>query len=126
MVELKSRVCHVHQSQTVRELRCEAGGGLHLAACRGLLNMLRSTVRAVACRRQTFREQGILAGAGLDVFPEEPRVNAGLIAHPRVVTLPHLGSATQETRRAMADLAVANVRAVLAGEKPLTPVLVPR
>ncbi|MBI4500311.1 MAG: D-glycerate dehydrogenase [Gemmatimonadetes bacterium] len=67
-------------------------------------------------------EQGILAGAGLDVFAEEPKVNDALIAHPRVVTLPHLGSATRETRTAMADLAVQNVRAVLAGEAPLTPV----
>jgi lactate dehydrogenase-like 2-hydroxyacid dehydrogenase len=45
-----------------------------------------------------------------------------LIEHPRVVALPHLGSATHETRRAMAALAVGNVRAVLAGKPPLTPV----
>jgi lactate dehydrogenase-like 2-hydroxyacid dehydrogenase len=44
------------------------------------------------------------------------------MAHPRVVTLPHIGSATEETRRAMAELAVRNVRAVLAGETPITPV----
>ncbi len=61
-------------------------------------------------------------GAGLDVFAGEPLVNPLLVAHPRVVTLPHLGSATLQTRRAMATLAVRNVRAVLAGEKPLTPV----
>jgi glyoxylate reductase len=67
-------------------------------------------------------ERGPLGGAGLDVFPEEPLVHPALIAHPRVVTLPHLGSATWETRRAMADLAVRNVRAVLAGEAALTPV----
>ena len=67
-------------------------------------------------------EQGPLSGAGLDVFPEEPAVNPALIRHPRVVTLPHLGSATWETRHAMADLALRNVRAVLAGDAPLTPV----
>jgi glyoxylate reductase len=65
---------------------------------------------------------GHLAGAGLDVFPNEPSVHPSLVAHPRVVTLPHLGSATVVTRRAMADLAVRNVHAVLAGRAPLTPV----
>lgn len=67
-------------------------------------------------------DDGRLAGAGLDVFAEEPTVPEPLIAHPRVVTLPHLGSATTETRQAMAALAVANVAAVLAGRRPLTPV----
>lgn len=65
---------------------------------------------------------GHVGGAGLDVFAEEPRVPPALIAHPRVVVLPHIGSATTETRRAMAGLAVRNVRAVLAGDPPLTPV----
>jgi glyoxylate reductase len=63
-----------------------------------------------------------LGGAGLDVFAREPEVPGALAAHPRVLALPHLGSATTETRRAMAGLAVQNVRAVLAGEAPLTPV----
>lgn len=67
-------------------------------------------------------ERGTLAGAGLDVFPREPEVHSALVAHPRVVTLPHLGSATTATRRGMANLAVENVRSVLAGEPPLTPV----
>ena len=65
-------------------------------------------------------ERGTLAGAGLDVFPREPDVHPALVAHPRVVTLPHLGSATTATRRAMANLAVRNVRAVLAGKPPVT------
>lgn len=65
---------------------------------------------------------GRLAGAGLDVYAAEPRVHPDLVAHPRVVTLPHVGSATHVTRRAMARLALENVRAVLAGRAPLTPV----
>lgn len=65
---------------------------------------------------------GHLGGAGLDVFACEPHVPSALAGHPRVVTLPHLGSATTETRRAMAGLAVDNVRAVLGGKPPLTPV----
>jgi glyoxylate reductase len=67
-------------------------------------------------------DEGRLWGAGLDVFAREPSVPAALVAHPRVVTLPHLGSATRETRRAMAALAVRNVREVLAGRDPVTPV----
>lgn len=67
-------------------------------------------------------ETGHLAGVGLDVFRWEPRVPAALVRHPRAVVLPHLGSATARTRRAMAGLAVRNVRAVLAGDAPVTPV----
>jgi glyoxylate reductase len=65
---------------------------------------------------------GRLGGAGLDVFRNEPRVHPALVMHPRVVTLPHIGSATTATRRAMAALAVGNVRAVLVGKAPLSPV----
>jgi len=67
-------------------------------------------------------EDGHLDSAGLDVYAEEPRIHPRLRAAPRVVLLPHIGSATQETRRKMAAIALANVQAVLAGEPPLTPV----
>jgi glyoxylate reductase len=66
---------------------------------------------------------GRLAGAGLDVYPDEPRVHPDLVAHPRVVTLPHIGSATTATRRAMARLALDNALVVLGGGAPLTPVV---
>ncbi len=66
-------------------------------------------------------EAGRLAGAGLDVHEHEPRVHPGLIGREDVVLLPHIGSATVETRVAMADLAADNVLAVLAGREPLTP-----
>lgn len=62
-------------------------------------------------------EGGRLAGAGLDVFAAEPEVERRLIEHPRVVTLPHLGSATDRTRRQMAALAVQNALAVLQGKE---------
>lgn len=68
-------------------------------------------------------DNGTVWAAGLDVFAREPQVDRRLIEHPRVIALPHLGSATAETRRAMASLAVANVRAVLSGKEPLTPVV---
>ena len=68
-------------------------------------------------------EAGEIAGAALDVHEEEPRVHPGLLTREDVVLLPHVGSATVETRTAMADLAVDNVLAVLAGRDPVTPVV---
>jgi lactate dehydrogenase-like 2-hydroxyacid dehydrogenase len=65
---------------------------------------------------------GTIAGAGLDVFEHEPAVHPGLLELENVVLLPHLGSATLETRTAMAVLAAQNVSAVLAGGNPLTAV----
>ncbi|HVZ19792.1 MAG TPA: D-glycerate dehydrogenase [Vicinamibacterales bacterium] len=65
----------------------------------------------------------IISGAALDVFEEEPKVHPGLLTLENVVLVPHLGSATTETRTAMADLAVRNAIAVLNGEPPLTPVI---
>ena len=64
----------------------------------------------------------LIAGAGLDVFEEEPKVEPELLTLENVLLVPHLGSGTVETRTAMADLAVRNVAAVLGGESPLTPV----
>jgi glyoxylate reductase len=67
-------------------------------------------------------EGGHLGAAGLDVYQHEPDIAPRLRAAPRTVLLPHLGSATVTTRRRMAEIAVANVQAVLAGLSPLTPV----
>ena len=67
-------------------------------------------------------EGGRLGAAGLDVYTEEPTIHARLRAAPRTVLLPHIGSATHDTRRRMASIAVANVQAVLRGQPPLTPV----
>lgn len=67
-------------------------------------------------------EDGRLAGAGLDVFADEPEVPVALLGRDDVVLLPHLGSATLETRAAMTDLALANVEAFLADGTLVTPV----
>lgn len=67
-------------------------------------------------------QQHLIAGAALDVYEREPEVHTGLLAFENVVLAPHLGSATVETRTAMADLAARNALAVLAGESALTPV----
>src|ERR1043166_434064 len=64
----------------------------------------------------------MIRGAALDVYEEEPTVQADLLALENVVLSPHLGSASSETRTAMADLAVRNAIAVLSGEPALTPV----
>ncbi|SOC56811.1 2-hydroxyacid dehydrogenase [Ornithinimicrobium cerasi] len=65
---------------------------------------------------------GEIAGAGLDVFEDEPAVHPGLLECENAVLVPHLGSATIETRTAMATLAADNAVAVLAGREPPTPI----
>jgi lactate dehydrogenase-like 2-hydroxyacid dehydrogenase len=65
---------------------------------------------------------GALGGAGLDVFADEPNVPEALLGLDNVVLAPHVGSGTNETRGAMADLVVNNLRAHLSGGKLLTPV----
>ena len=60
-------------------------------------------------------KSGQIAGAGLDVFENEPAVNPGLLELDNAVLIPHLGSATVETRAAMADIAATNALAILAG-----------
>jgi lactate dehydrogenase-like 2-hydroxyacid dehydrogenase len=66
----------------------------------------------------TALENGDIAGAGLDVFEKEPAVNSGLLGLENVVLLPHLGSATQETRKAMGMRVVDNIEAFFAGDTP--------
>ncbi len=68
-------------------------------------------------------QQKRIAGAGLDVFADEPNVPAALLAMDNVVLAPHMGSGTVQTRTAMGDLACANLLAHFAGKPLLTPVL---
>ncbi len=58
---------------------------------------------------------GVIGGAGLDVFQGEPQINQALLSAPNTVLLPHLGSATEETRVAMGMKVVENARAFAAG-----------
>lgn len=69
---------------------------------------------------------GGLAGAGLDVFVDEPNVPTELFDLDNVVLLPHIGSATERTRRAMALLAIRNLDSYLSTGELVTPVLQPR
>jgi hydroxypyruvate reductase len=70
----------------------------------------------------TALEAGTIRTAGLDVFEEEPNVPAALMNCERAVLLPHVGSATFETRRAMANLVIENLAAHFTGRELITPV----
>jgi lactate dehydrogenase-like 2-hydroxyacid dehydrogenase len=67
-------------------------------------------------------QRGVIAGAGLDVFANEPNVPEALRAMDNVVLTPHIGSGTKQTREAMGQLTFDNLRAHFAGQPLLTPV----
>jgi lactate dehydrogenase-like 2-hydroxyacid dehydrogenase len=86
-----------------------------------LVNVARGSVVDEAALIEAL-EGGVIGGAALDVFEDEPRVPQRLMDLPQVVLVPHIGSATGQTRQAMADLAFGNLREHLAGRPVLTPV----
>lgn len=102
----------------------------HLIDPKALLRMKRSAYLINTSRGPVVDEgalavalrEGRLAGAALDVYEREPVVHPDLLPLENVLLIPHLASATTETRTAMADLAASNALAVVAGQAPLTPV----
>lgn len=86
-----------------------------------LINTSRGPVVDEEALAWALRER-MISGAALDVYEKEPEVHSDLLKLENVLLVPHLASATVETRTAMADLAVRNVLAVLGGQPPLTPV----
>lgn len=86
-----------------------------------VINVARGSVIDEAALVQALKD-GTIAGAGLDVFEAEPNVPQALKEMDNVVLTPHIGSATAQTRRAMAELAFANLQAQLDGKPLLTPV----
>jgi glyoxylate reductase len=102
----------------------------HMIDRKALARMKRSAIIVNTSRGTVVDEEALawalkerlIAAAALDVYEHEPKVRDELLAMDAVVLAPHLGSATRETRTAMAQLAVENVLAVLDGRPPVTPV----
>lgn len=102
----------------------------HLIDKKSLARMKRSAYLINTSRGPVVDEEALawalkerlIAGAALDVYEKEPEIHPGLMTVENVLLIPHLASATTETRTAMADLAVSNAIAVLNGHAPLTPV----
>jgi glyoxylate reductase len=86
-----------------------------------LVNTSRGPIVDEAALARALR-RGDIAGAGIDVFEEEPKVHPELVKCRNAVITPHIASATIETRTAMGTLAASNLIAVLKGKKPPTPV----
>ena len=111
----------------VVSLHIPGGGGNAAAISAEMLAAMKPTAYLVNTARGDVVDEaaliealaaGRIAGAGLDVYAEEPKVPEGLLALPNVTLLPHIGSATIETRTAMGMLAVDNLAAFFA-ERPL-------
>ena len=111
-VPLKPETRHLINRQTLARMKRSAY----------LINTARGPVVDEEALNWALDER-LIAGVALDVFEREPEVHQGLLQRSNVVLVPHLGSATHETRVAMADLAARNVEAVLQGRPPLTPVV---
>ncbi len=103
-----------HHLISARELAMMKPSAFLINAARGKVVDEAALVEALESRR--------IAGAGLDVFEQEPSIQPALLALPNVVLTPHVGSATSETRLAMAMLAVENLLAGLEGRRPPNPV----
>ncbi len=86
-----------------------------------LINTSRGPVVDEGALAWALKER-LIAGAALDVYENEPEIHPGLMQLENVLLIPHLASATTETRTAMADLAVSNAMALLNGQPPITPV----
>jgi glyoxylate reductase len=108
---LTPETTHLITAARLRQMRSDAF----------LVNTTRGPVVDEAALAEALAS-GVIAGAGLDVFEHEPQVHPGLLELENAVLIPHLGSATIETRTAMAVLAASNAAAVLGGGDPLTPV----
>ena len=111
---------HARRRRHAQADRCQ--GARRRSARRATWSTSRAARSSTKPRSSRRCENGTIAGAGLDVFENEPNVPAALCALDNVVLTPHIGSATWQTRRAMADLAFGNLQAHFAGKPLLSPV----
>lgn len=123
------------ESVDVLVVATPGGRGTRHLVDRGVLNALGPEGYLINVARGSVVDQdalvelvadGRLAGAGLDVFADEPTVPTELLGLDNVVTFPHIGSATARARRAMARLAIRNLDSYLQTGELVTPVLQPR
>ncbi|MGE3819957.1 MAG: 2-hydroxyacid dehydrogenase [Isosphaeraceae bacterium] len=110
-VPLSGETRHLIDAEALRRMKTSAY----------LINTARGPVVDEKALVEALRA-GRIAGAGLDVYEDEPRIAAGLADCPNTLLLPHLGSATRETRAAMSRIAAENLVAVLEGRRPAHPV----
>jgi lactate dehydrogenase-like 2-hydroxyacid dehydrogenase len=122
-----SRLDELADSVDFLSVHCPATPETRHLISREVLAALRPSAYLINTARGDLVDEGALiealtqrriAGAGLDVYEHEPRVPDALLALPNVVTLPHLGSATHESRVAMGMCVVDNIARFLAGEAP--------
>ena len=113
-------------------LHCPAGPGTHHMIDTRRIGLMKdgasliNTARGDLVDQQALisaLESGKLAGAGLDVYPDEPNVDRRLIRHPNVMTLPHIGSATREGREESGLKVITNIRMWADGHRPPDQVL---
>jgi len=104
-----------HTPQTHRLLSAERLALLQRHAV--LVNTARGEIVDEAALAELLRRRGI-AGAGLDVFEQEPAVHPGLLGLPNVVLLPHMGSATLESRVDMGERVILNIKTLQDGHRP--------
>lgn len=112
------------ESSDVLSLHCPYSPATHHLISENQLARMKPTAYLINTARGPIVDEqalvdalkaGQIAGVGLDVFEHEPKVNPGLLELDNVVLIPHLGSATVETRAAMADIAATNALTILAG-----------
>jgi glyoxylate reductase len=110
-VPLNDNTRHLVDAQVLKRMKPDAI----------LVNTARGPIVDEAALVEALRS-GVIAGAGLDVFEDEPQLAAGLAALPNTVLLPHVGSATVRVRSEMARLSALNAIAIAEGRLPLHPV----
>ena len=107
---------HLPLSDETRHL-IDAAAFANMKPTAYLINTARGPVVDEAALVTALRD-GTIAGAGLDVYEDEPKMVKGLAECPNTLLLPHLGSATHATRAAMSRIAAENLAAVLEGRRP--------